>query len=328
MPALSCAFAPGPATPQHIALAEELGYSRAWCYDSPAFYSDVWVTLALAAERTGSIGLGPAVAVPSLRHPAVTAAALHGLSVQAPGRVAATFGTGFTGRRALGQGRLGWAQVAAYVRCVRGLLAGETVLWDGARTALLERDPVTLPLLLAADGPRGRAIAAEIADGMFCSSPPEPSPELPPELPTELPQWRALMTFGTVLDEGEPLTSPRVLAAAGPALAVIYHSLYDTSPAAVDGLPGGAAWRSALEQLPEDERHLALHEGHLLRVNARDTGIVQEGAALLPTLTFTGTADQLRERTAQLAAGGITEVVVQPAGDVEAELRRFAALLA
>jgi 5,10-methylenetetrahydromethanopterin reductase len=56
---ISCAFATSLETPEHIVLAERLGYQRAWCYDSPALYADVWMTLARAAERTSVIGLGP-----------------------------------------------------------------------------------------------------------------------------------------------------------------------------------------------------------------------------------------------------------------------------
>ena len=73
---VSAAFPPGPDTPDHIALAEELGFRRAWVYDSPALYSDVWVTLGRAADRTSRIGLGTGVLIPSLRHVMVTAAAL------------------------------------------------------------------------------------------------------------------------------------------------------------------------------------------------------------------------------------------------------------
>ena len=47
--ALSCAFATSMSTPEHVATAEGLGYERAWLYDSPALYPDVWVTLARAA---------------------------------------------------------------------------------------------------------------------------------------------------------------------------------------------------------------------------------------------------------------------------------------
>ena len=55
---LSCAFATSMATPDHVVIAESLGYERAWLYDSPALYPDVWVQLARAAERTSTIGLG------------------------------------------------------------------------------------------------------------------------------------------------------------------------------------------------------------------------------------------------------------------------------
>ena len=56
---ISCAFPTALDSPEQIALAEQLGYERAWLYDSPQQSTDVWVTLALAAERTERIGLGP-----------------------------------------------------------------------------------------------------------------------------------------------------------------------------------------------------------------------------------------------------------------------------
>lgn len=55
---VSCAFPAGPEVIAHAQLAEELGYERVWLYDSPAFYPDVWLTLARVAERTEHIGLG------------------------------------------------------------------------------------------------------------------------------------------------------------------------------------------------------------------------------------------------------------------------------
>src|SRR5579862_7782064 len=134
---VSCAFAPSMATPDHVALAERLGYRRAWLYDSPGLYPDVWMTLALAAERTTSIGLGPAVLVPSLRHPMVNAAAIGTLAAQAPGRVAVAIGSGFTGRMVLGQRPMKWAEVGRYVRALRGLLRGEEVEWEGRALRML-----------------------------------------------------------------------------------------------------------------------------------------------------------------------------------------------
>src|SRR4051812_48610177 len=93
---LSCALVTNVNSPDLIAEAERLGYHRAWLYDSPAITSDVWVALALAAERTSTIGLGPGVLVPSLRHPMTNAAAIATLAAIAPGRVAVAIGSGFT----------------------------------------------------------------------------------------------------------------------------------------------------------------------------------------------------------------------------------------
>ena len=55
---LSCALVTNVDSPGLIAEAERLGYHRAWLYDSPAITSDVWVALALAAERTSTSPTG------------------------------------------------------------------------------------------------------------------------------------------------------------------------------------------------------------------------------------------------------------------------------
>src|ERR1700742_4909366 len=134
---VSCAFPTALDSPENIAAAERLGYHRAWVYDTPQQSPDVWMTLPLAAERTERIGLGPGVLVPSLRHPMVNAAATAALAALAPGRVVVAFGTGFSGRRAMGYGAVPWAYMDAYIRAYRGLLRGETVEWEGARMRML-----------------------------------------------------------------------------------------------------------------------------------------------------------------------------------------------
>src|SRR5438874_4383426 len=105
---ISCSFATSLDTPEHIVLAERLGYRRAWCYDSPALYPDVWMTLARAAERTSRIELGPGVLVPNLRHVLTNAAAVATLVALAPRRVVVGVGSGLTARLALGQRPLAW----------------------------------------------------------------------------------------------------------------------------------------------------------------------------------------------------------------------------
>ncbi len=316
---LSCAFAPAPSTPDHIAVAEKLGYQRAWCYDSPALYADAWMILALAAERTTTIGLGPAVMIPSLRHPMVSASAIATLADLAPGRVAAALGAGFSGRYTLGQRAMRWADVEEYVRVLQSLLRGEEVSWEGVIIKMMERDPVEVPLLIGADGPKGRAVATALGDGIFASG--------TPPVGEELPAWRAMLVFGTVLDDGENLRDERVVDAAGHALAVVYHGAYERRGAdAVDQLPGGREWREDVEQISPDRRHLAIHEGHLLRVSDRDRAAISEGMDLLPLVSFSGTAAQFRDRVAQMGEAGVTEIAYQPGGrDIPGELERFMA---
>src|SRR6201994_2674943 len=111
---ISCAFATSSDTPAHVELAESLGYQRAWLYDSPALYPDVWMILTRCAERTSRIGLGPGVLVPSLRHPMVNAAATAELASQAPGPGPGANGPGFSGRISLGQGAMPLGPVAEY----------------------------------------------------------------------------------------------------------------------------------------------------------------------------------------------------------------------
>jgi 5,10-methylenetetrahydromethanopterin reductase len=318
---VSCAFATSLSTPEDIRAAESLGYIRAWSYDSPALYPDVWVALSQAAERTDRIGLGPAVLVPSLRHPMTNAAAIAGLCASAPGRVAVAVGSGFTGRYTLGQKPLPWTYVESYVRTLRALLQGETVEWEGAPIRMMHpagfgaARPIEVPILIGAAGPKGTAVAKAVGDGMFSAAVPNAGAG----------GWHALLQFGTVLQDGEDVRDPRVLEAAGHGLAVAYHAMFERGGAdAVKGLPGGAAWLEEVERLPAAERHLATHEGHLVHLSDRDRAALDQGADLLTTFTLTGTRDALRERLAQFESAGVTEIVYQPAGDdIPGELARF-----
>jgi len=317
---LSCAFAPSMDTPDHVALAERLGYRRAWLYDSPALYPDVWMALALAAERTSTIGLGPAVLVPSLRHPMVNAAAIATLVAGAPGRVAVAIGSGFTGRMVLGQRPMRWADVAAYVRALRGLLRGEEVEWEGRTLRMLHPQgfgaprPVDVPILIGASGPKGLAVAAELGDGVFSGGVPQACDAA----------WHALLAFGTVLDDGEAPTSARAVAAGGPGLVVALHGTYEWSGEAVDGFPGGKAWRAAVEATPPASRHLAVHEGHLVELNDRDRVAIDELVPMLTSFGVSGTAAEVRTKVEAFGAAGVTEIAYQPAGpDIGRELRAF-----
>lgn len=314
---VSCGFPPGPDVVANACLAEELGYERVWLYDSPALYGDMWMHLALIARATERIGLGTAVLVPSLRHPLVTASAIATLEGLAPGRVVVAVGTGFTARMALGQRPLTWAAVRTYVAQLKALVAGGAVVVDGAAVqmiapeGLLPDRPIDVPIVVAANGPKGLEVARELGDGVMSILGGQPDFD-----------WCVLLAYGTVLDPGEPADSERALAAAGPGLSVVYHGMYESDPALVEGLPGGAAWRASIELVPAHSRHLAIHEGHFWQVTERDRPVLSgEG---ITSFTWTGQAADVRARLDAAAASGVTEVLYAPMGpDVARELRAF-----
>lgn len=317
---VSCAFATSLQTPEHIAEAERLGYVRAWCYDSPPLYPDVWMELALAATRTSRIGLGPAVLVPHLRHVLTNAAAIGTLEALAPGRVSVAIGSGFTGRLAMGKRPMPWKDVRAYIAALRSLLAGDEVEWDGTVLKMLHLDgfapprPLAVPILVAIGGPKGLAVAEEMGDGVILTGGIGnlDAGKLKRVLQT---------TAGTVLEPGESAGSDRALAAAGHVAALAYHFSYENG--FVGQLPNGAEYARMVEAIPAERRHLAVHEGHLIAMNAIDRRFVS--GDFMAQSGVAAEAGAWRERLAEMETRGVTEVVYQPAGpDIPRELRAFA----
>jgi 5,10-methylenetetrahydromethanopterin reductase len=320
---ISAQFATSLQAPAHIAVAEELGYDRAWLFDTPHESPDVWMMLALAAARTATIGLGPGVLVPTLRHPMVNASAAAALAALAPDRVAVAFGTGFAGARALGATPATWSYVRDYVQTFRGLLSGARVSWQGNRIQMMHPDggyapqrPIDIPILISALGPKGLEVATELADGLFTVN---GETRYAAQF-----SWAALGVHGTVLADGEALDSARVQAAAGPGNALAYHAAYEFG-GDVTALPAGDVWLDTINQSPPQDRHLAVHDQHLVALSHADTAAWAAGSwRAIGQTTLTGTADEIGRRVSELAAEGVTEIIYQPTGpDIPGELEAF-----
>ncbi len=309
---------PGPRAVEYALLAEELGYRAVWCPEIPAFGHDIWITLARIAERTTRLKFGPAVLIPSYRHPMAQASAIATVEHLAPGRLMVGFGTGFTGRAGMGQKPLTLAEMRTHIGQVKALLRGDVADIDGGLAQILASDgwlperPVEVPIYMAGQGPKARALAAEIADGLISLGAPAPG------FATCL-----VSANGTVLDEGEDVGSPRVAEAVRPLMALPYHRSYASDPESVRALPEGAAWLASVERVDAAVRHLSVHRGHNTDVsNGHDALVDVSGAR---ERTFTGTRAELRERLARLEAGGATGVIFGTSGaDVARELRAYA----
>lgn len=239
----------GPATVSRIdriVRAEQLGYDAVYFGDSPIIYSDVFATMALAAQATKKMTIGTGIAVAGLRMPQTVAAGFATINKLAPGRVIAGLGTGHTGYTLIGQeSPVSQADFREFVRVVKGLMAGEEVefTFNGETKPIKFLMPDLgfidvehkIPIYLAAMGPKGQQLAGELADGIFDSwGPMAALPALKENLRTGAARsGRSLDGFQIagenciiVLEPGEDLTSDRVIEEAGQAICILLHSFY------------------------------------------------------------------------------------------------------
>jgi 5,10-methylenetetrahydromethanopterin reductase len=92
--------------------------------------------------------------------------------------------------------------------------------------------------------------------------------------------------------------------------------------AVAQALPNGAAWVDRIQAVPQTERHLSVHDGHLIRLSEIDRETIPR--EVVPGMTVTGTPDEVRTKLDAIAASGLTEIAYQPQGpDIVRELQAF-----
>jgi 5,10-methylenetetrahydromethanopterin reductase len=317
--------------------AEELGFSRAWFYDTQMLSADPFVAMAVAATKTTRIRLGTGVLIPSNRLAAVAANAFASLNKLAPGRIDFGIGTGFTGRRAMGLGAVRLADMEEYIRVVMALLRGDTVEaeLEGKQRLIRLLNPElglintrdSIGLYIAASGPRSRQLTAKLGAG-WINTVAGVSGAIA-DLDEMRRRWReaghgdhstdaVVLSGGCILEPGEPADSPRAVAQAGPRAAMLLHRAAD---AALMGLPTIATIPPELADTvagyielarqfrPQGAHYLENHRGHLMFVKPEERPFVT--ADLIRLTTFTAPEPELRERIAALDAAGYDEIAIQ-----------------
>jgi 5,10-methylenetetrahydromethanopterin reductase len=317
--------------------AEELGFHRAWFYDTQMLSADPFVAMAAAALKTTKIRLATGVLIPSNRIAAVAANAFASLNKLAPGRIDFGVGTGFTGRRAMGLGSVKLSDMEDYIRVVQALLGRETVeaeiegrkrlirLLNPELGLINTRDPV--PLYIAATGPRARGLTAKLGAGWINTTGDVAGATAAMREMTEL--WRdagrphealdaVVLTGGAILEPGEALDSDRVVAQAGPRAAMLLHRAADQ---ALGGFPPMAALPPALSETiaayvetarqfrPQGAHYLENHRGHLMFVKPEERRFVT--ADLIRATTITGSEAEIKTAIAGFAEAGYGEVAIQ-----------------
>lgn len=151
-------------------LAESLGYRNLWFGDSQNIWREAYVTMAAAAVGTERIIFGTGVTNAVTRHTSVVASAWATLAELTSERVAAGFGLGDSSLRTMGLQPTSLAALEGFIDDLRRLWSrcdardGETE--TPYRLAYLAR-PLSIPVYMAASGPRMLRCAGRIADGVI-----------------------------------------------------------------------------------------------------------------------------------------------------------------
>ena len=152
-------------TAEFIAGCETAGFSGVGVHDHQHSGRDVYLTLALAAERTSSLTLYPATSNPVTRHPMVLASLAHTLEEIAPRRIRLTLGPGYLSVGSIGRPRASLDTMRETILTIRRLLRGESLTFNGVETRLRNVSDPPTPVFMTASGPRMVELAGEVADG-------------------------------------------------------------------------------------------------------------------------------------------------------------------
>ena len=341
----------------HIAAAdlaqhgERLGFTRCWVTDSPLLRSNLFATLAAVAMKTQTIQIGTGVAVCGMRLAPEAANGVATINALAPGRTFAIFGTGNTAMRMLGLRPMGAKALSEYVRVVRALVHGEAVDYalggeaHPVRFTSLEQNHIRLdpppPILVAANGPLGQAVAGEIADGLCTSLPrggtmPEVMANvhrgasragraLPPGFHT------AALVNVLLLEPGESLTSARVISEIGPAVMTNFHYLVDwvretgkePPPYVRSVWDDYIAFRRARAAA---DAHLTMHATHYATIDPEEARFITP--EIIRALCIIGEPTELIERLRALEREGLRQITFHPPFERRYEaMERFSRLV-
>ncbi len=312
--------------------AESLGYDSVWVTDSQMLFSDCYAVLALAAQQTRRIRLGPGVAVCGTRIPPVHVAAMGTLNRLAPGRVHLGIGTGNTAMRSMAQRPMPIAEYDEYLRVLAALLRGEVVDYryhGRARpVSMLMREKKymslepRIPLYVSGFGPRAMELAGEHGDGLVFAIPPRGvavADALRHAAAGAARAGRRLDGFRNcalanvaLLEPGEPVASERIVRSVGPnVMASVYYFYDEVQEKGIDPpaflRPIWKRYCALVEQTPPAHRHFRTHEFHYTYLHPGEAELID--ADLIRATCLVGTAEALIEQVRELERQGLQELM-------------------
>jgi 5,10-methylenetetrahydromethanopterin reductase len=148
--------------------AEALGFDSVWLPDAQLLWRDVFVSMALAADRTTQIRIGSGVSSTETRHPTVVASVANTLRELAPDRTVLGLGSGAGLGQLINMPSMTRAVMRRDIEMMRALLDGQWWDFDGRKARLIGAGG-RVPIYMTAGGPKMAQLAGEIADGVIFS---------------------------------------------------------------------------------------------------------------------------------------------------------------
>ncbi|MGD0075339.1 MAG: LLM class flavin-dependent oxidoreductase [Candidatus Binataceae bacterium] len=328
---------------QDVQRAEDYGFTHAWFDDSHMCYSDVFCTMALAAEHSSHIKLGTFVVVAGNRAAPTVATAMATLNELAPGRVIFGIGTGFSARNVMGMPARPLSVLKDDVAVFRKLTTGgEATYREGERVREIRflhpemgfinvRDPI--PVYVAANAPKAIKAVGELnAEGWIAVT------NDPGFVRDGIKGIKAAGGSGGSLDTvalvgacvmrpGEKVMSPRVVDRMGSWAMLTLHTIW--SP---EKIPVGPFAPPSLYDLakryrdecimkmstPMEKRFQEIHSGHLIFVKPEERRFVTED--LIRATSLVGSGAEIIEKLKALEEAGATSIVFRVTGTDGREL--------
>lgn len=295
-----------------VRAAERGGFDHVWFPDSQLLWRDVFAVAAASAAATSRITLGTAVTNLVTRHPAVIASAARTVAELAPERFVLGVGVGDSSVASIGRRPTTSNLLRDGIGTIRALLAGTAVdFGDGGKFRL--RDPMRVPIVLAASGPRNLRLAGEIADGVILLSGISPEP---------LAAAVARVREGSAGRRPVPITASAYCRITDD----LERDARELKPICARIAQGGAAPFLAMagvdvrvpERLPAVYPDLVHAEDWAAAVRACDE-YVSDAAAVQFARTFClfGTAREIVDRLLAVRAAGVDSVFLQHVGSYD-----------
>lgn len=153
-----------------VKLAEDVGFEYVWITDH---YNNknVYETLALVADGTETIKMGPGVTNPYVRSPAISASAIATVDELSDGR--ATFGIGPGDKATFDSLGIPWEKpvstIKSAIETINTLVSGGKTE-GGASLGGVKAVQEHIPIYMGAQGPKMLETAGEIADGVLINA--------------------------------------------------------------------------------------------------------------------------------------------------------------